>query len=88
MLLFLYHNIAATAGGRTDAEPSNIILLGELKKINEALSKVHKRLKNTEDILSDMQSELNSLSAKKRSKSVVASKEVRVSTYIVATVAS
>ena len=78
-MLYLYHNVAAGSAGGTDMEPSNNILLGELKKINEALSKVHKRLKNTEDTISDMQSELNCLSAKKQSKSVVPTKEVRVS---------
>ena len=72
----MYHNIATL---KPDAEPSNSILLCELKKMNEALSNVHKRLKNTEDTISDMQSELSFLSEKKQSKSVVPPNEVKVS---------
>ena len=60
-------------------EPTNAILLGELKKVTEAVGKLHKRLKNTEDTISGIQSELNLLTEKKKSKSVVASKEVKVS---------
>ena len=59
-------------------EPTNAILLGELKKVNEALGKMHKRLKNTENTISGMQSELNLLTKKKQSK-VLPTKEVRVS---------
>ena len=59
-------------------EPTNAILLGELKKVNEALGKMHKRLKNTENTISGMQSELNVLTKKKQSK-VLPTNEVRVS---------
>ena len=37
--------------------------------MNEAISKVYKRLKNTEDAINEMQSELNLLAEKKQSKS-------------------
>lgn len=59
-------------------EPTNAILLGELKKVNEAVGKLYKRLKNTEDTISGMQTELSLISERKKSKSVVPSKEVRV----------
>ena len=63
-------------------QPSNATLLEELRKIHEVVGKLHKRLKNTEDTITDMQSDLNFLSEKKKSKSITPTKEVRVSTYV------
>ena len=67
--------------GELSADPSNVTLLTELKKMNEAISKVHKRLKNTEDTINEMQSELALLAEKKQSKSAKPSREIRVSTH-------
>ena len=73
--------IDLSTSGELSAEPSNVTLLMEMKKMNEAISKVHKRLKNTEDAINEMQSELNLLAEKKQSKSAKPSREIRVSTH-------
>ena len=58
---------------------SNLVLLNELKKLNESVDMLQKRFETTENVVIDLQAKVTTLAAKKtKSCTVTATEEVKV----------